>query len=344
MHDQPGALDRAVTHTLALCAIPSPSGFSSAAADYVEKSLHALGLSPLRGRKGSVLCALGGEGRPLVLAAHVDTLGAVVRAVKPNGRLRYSKIGSYPDLNVVGETCRIHCRDGRSFTGTFQPVEASSHVNVRLKDLKPDEDSVEILVDETVASKAETLALGIGPGDIVSIDARPILTPSGYLKSRHLDDKAACGILLALAEEAADGRLELGRRVSLLFTAYEEVGHGGAVVPAGTEEFISVDMGAVGEDLGCDERSVSICSKDSRGPYDWDVTTALVEAAGRAGCRHAVDVYPSYGSDADVALAAGHDLRHGLVGPGVYASHGYERTHREAIGNTIALLAEYLKV
>lgn len=360
MNIDQAAVDEAVAHALALCAIPSPSGLTAAAALYVEKALLGMGLEPERTRKGAVLCRLGGEGRPLVLAAHVDTLGAVVRSVKPNGRLRYSKIGGFPDLNLVGETCLVHCRDGRSYTGTFQPVEASVHVNQKLKELKPDEDSVEILVDELARTREETLALGIAPGDFVSIDARPRLTPSGFLKSRHLDDKAASGILLALAAMAAgktagaakpgpavagaaSPRLPLGRSVSLLFTAHEEVGHGGAPLPEGIEEFVSVDMGAVGEDLSCDERMVSICAKDSRGPYDFEVTTALVEAARRAGCSYAVDVYPSYGSDADAALAAGHDLRHGLVGPGVYASHGYERTHRDGVANTLALLAEYLR-
>jgi len=338
-----GALvDRAIGHILALCATPSPTGFTAAAQGYALEALAAAGLEASSTRKGSVLCRLGGTGRPLVLAAHLDTLGAVVRSVKSDGRLRYSKIGGFPDLNVVTETCLVHTRGGKTFEGTFQPVDASVHVNTKLKDLKPDDETVEILLDERTKSREETLALGVGPGDIVSIDARPRLTGSGFIKSRHLDDKAASGILLALAEEAGQKRLRLGREVFLLFTTYEEVGHGGAVVPAPVEEFVSVDMGAVGEDLGCDEYKVSICAKDSNGPYDWDTTNALKAAAERAGCAYALDVYPSYGSDVEAALFAGQDLRHGLVGPGVYASHGYERTHRDGVANTLALLSEYI--
>ncbi len=332
----------AVDHTLALCRIPSPTGFTKQAEEYVRDSLAAAGFSPIRSVKGSILCDLGGEGEPVVVAAHIDTLGAIVRAVKPNGRLRYSKLGGYPDLSVVTETCVIHTRDGRSYTGTFQPVEASSHVNAKLKELKPDEDNIEILVDEKVSRREHTIALGISSGDIVSLDPRAVLTDSGFIKSRHLDDKASAGILLAFAGCLASGGRRLRRKTYLLFTTYEEVGHGGAVIPAGSAEILSVDMGAVGEDLGCDEHMVSICAKDSRGPYDWTVTSNLVEAAKRSGCAFAVDVYPHYASDADVALAAGHDLRHGLIGPGVYASHGYERTHRDALGNSLALLVEYL--
>ncbi|HUW39730.1 MAG TPA: M42 family metallopeptidase [Rectinemataceae bacterium] len=332
----------AVRRTLELCRIPSPTGFTRDAAELVEKALRADGIAPRRTNKGSVFCDLGGSGRPLVLAAHLDTLGAIVRSVKPNGRLRFSHLGSFPDLSILTETCIVHARDGRRFTGTFQPVDASLHVNTKLREMKFDDQTVEILLDERVAKREDVTALGISAGDIVSIDARPLLTETGFIKSRHLDDKASAGILLSIAAAAASGALSLGRKTWLLFTTYEEVGHGGAVIPEGVEEFLSVDMGAVGDDLGCDEYKVSICAKDSNGPYDWDVTNALIEAAKRALCDYAVDIYPSYGSDADVALFAGHDVRHGLIGPGVYASHGYERTHRDALANTLALIFAYL--
>ena len=336
-------VDRALDLIIELCRTPSPTGLTEAAASQVHAQLAGLGLKPRRGAKGSVLCELGGTGRPLLLASHLDTLGAMVRSVKPNGRIRYSKIGSYPDLYLVGETCLIHARGGKTYTGTFQPVEASVHVNQKLRDLKPDEESMEILVDEKTPTAAALRGLGVAPGDFVSIDARTVLTSSGYLKSRHLDDKASSGVLLALASLAGRGELQLGRKVTLLFSTWEEVGHGGSVVPAGTEEMLVVDMGAVGEDLGCTDRQVSIAAKDSSGPFDKDIVDALVVAAGRADCSFAIDVYPAYSSDAAAALRAGHDLKHGLIGPGVYASHGYERTHREAVANTLALLLEYVK-
>jgi putative aminopeptidase FrvX len=340
---EPALVDEAIAKILDLARIPSPTGFAAAATDHVEVVLRAAGLVPTRATKGSIACELGGTGRPLLLAAHVDTLGAMVRAIKPNGRLRYAKVGGYPDLYLVGETCLIHGREGQVWTGTFQPVDASVHVNRKLKELKPDDETMEVLVDEAVSSADETRALGIAPGDFISIDARSTLTASGYLKSRHLDDKASSGILLALAGLAASDGLHLGRRVVLLFTTWEEVGHGGSVIPAGIEEFLAVDMGAVGDDLGCTDRQVSIAAKDSSGPYDRSVVDGLRAAAERAGCSYSIDVYPDYGSDAGAALRAGHDLRHGCVGPGVYASHGYERTHRDAIANTLALLLEYVK-
>ncbi|HRX76374.1 MAG TPA: peptidase M42, partial [Candidatus Cloacimonadota bacterium] len=169
-------------------------------------------------------------------------------------------------------------------------------------------------------------------------------TESGFIKSRHLDDKASAGVLLALAIEVRDGSLKLARKTSILFTTYEEVGHGAASgFPTDTAEMISVDMGAVGDDLETNEYTVSICAKDSGGPYDWDVTDTLVKLAQKLNLQYAVDIYPYYGSDVEGALRAGHDIRHGLIGPGVFASHGYERTHTQAIDNTLKLLEAYLQ-
>jgi len=342
MRDYQAFAEETARMALELCAVPSPSGMTRAAADRVAETLARAGIDSARTAKGSVICELGGEGNALVLAAHVDTLGAVVRSVKPNGRLRISKIGSFPEIYLATETCRIHARSGAVFTGTFQPVDASVHVNPKLKEGRIEEDGIEIVLDEDARTREAVLALGLAPGDMVSIDARPVLTEKGFLKSRHLDDKAGCALLLTLGRMIREKAVNPARKLYLLFTAYEEVGHGGSVIPADCEEAVSVDMGAVGDDLGCTERMVSICAKDSGGPYDWDLTNALVEAARRAGCSYAVDVYPHYSSDVETSLAAGHDVRHGLVGPGVYASHGYERTHVDALRNTLLLLAEYL--
>ena len=180
-------------------------------------------------------------------------------------------------------------------------------------------------------------------GDVVCFDPRTVVTPSGYIKSRFLDDKLSAAILLELAAQVASGEIKPKRRVWEHITAFEEVGHGGsASVPEGVTEALSVDMGCVGDGLSCDERQVSICAKDSGGPYHYEVVSALIEAARRGGADFAVDVYPYYGSDVEATLRAGYDLRHGLIGPGVYASHGYERSHRKGVCNTLLLLDAYL--
>lgn len=336
-------VDYCVKRLVELCAIPSPSGFTERAERFLVEAITKLKLKAVQNRKKVITCDLGGTGRPLALAAHVDTLGAMVRSVKESGRLRLTRIGGYPELYVVGSNCVVHTRRGREFSGTIQPVNPASHVNRKLAELKPDEDSLEIVLDVVADTKDEVLALGVSPGDFVSLDPRTVVTDTGYVKSRHLDDKASSAILLALAGAVSRGALRPSRQVYLLFTMYEEVGHGGSAgVPDEVEEVISVDMGVVGDDLSANDRQVSICAKDSGGPYDYEVTNALVEAADRAGADYVLDIYPYYGSDVEAALRAGYDIKHGLIGPGVSASHGYERTHRDALTSTLKLLAAYI--
>lgn len=323
-----------------LTAIPSPSGYTKNATDYLMKLLQDMGYEPKLSRKGNVFVTLGGEGEPLVLAAHVDTLGAMVRSIKDNGRLRPTTLGGHVWSTADGENCTIHTRDGKVYTGVVLNTEPSAHVAD--KKVETLEENMEILLDEPVSTKAETLALGIQTGDIIAMDPRTVITESGYIKSRFLDDKLSASILLGIAKIVRDESLSFHRKVSLLFTVYEEVGHGGSFVPEDTTEMISVDMGCVGADLGCTERMVSICAKDSGGPYNYDLVTELSNIAKEEQLDYAIDVYPHYGSDVEATLHAGYDIRHGLIGPGVYASHNYERSHLDGVKNTFLLLTTYI--
>ena len=326
----------------ALLAIDSPSGFTDKAADYLMHELTALGYMPEKTRKGGVVCCLGGEGEGLILMAHVDTLGGMVSSIKGNGRLTITPIGGLRAENCEAENCRIYTRAGETYSGTLQLCNASVHVNSNYGDTKRSFDTTEIVLDETVKTAAETRTLGIEVGDFVCFDPRTVITDSGYIKSRFLDDKLSAAMLLAYAKELKDSCRTPKRKVYLHFTVYEEVGHGAsASVPADVVEAISVDMGCVGDGLTCTEREVSICAKDSGGPYDYSVTSALVQAAKEADVKYAVDVYPRYGSDVEASLRAGYDVRHGLIGAGVYASHGYERSHIEGVENTLKLLEAY---
>ena len=324
----------------ALTSIPSPSGYTKDVAAYLMKTLSDMGYEPQLSNKGNVFVTIGGEGNPLVLAAHVDTLGAMVRSVKANGRLRPTTLGGHQWSTADGENCTIHTRDGRVYTGVVLNTEPSVHVADSAVETK--EENMEILLDENVDTKEGTLSLGVQPGDIIAMDPRTQITPSGYIKSRFLDDKLSASILLGLAKCVKDESIALSRKVSLLFTVYEEVGHGGSFVPEDTTEMISVDMGCVGADLGCTERMVSICAKDSGGPYNYDLVTELSNIAKEEQLNYAIDVYPHYGSDVEATLHAGYDIRHGLIGPGVYASHNYERSHMDGVRNTFELLKTYV--
>ena len=333
--------------TAALLAIDSPSGYTSAAAQWVQKAFSDLGFEAIITRKGGVLIDLGGKDAEdgLLLEAHADTLGAMVAQVKGDGRLKLTSLGGMNPNNAETENVRVHTRDGKVIEGTCQLCNASVHVNGDYSGMKRSWDSVEIVLDEDVKSAADTRALGIEVGDIVCFDPRTKRTASGYLKSRFLDDKLSVGILLGFAKYLHDNAIVPERRVWAHVTVYEEVGHGGsASVPAGVTEAISVDMGCVGYGLQCTEKQVSICAKDSGGPYSYEVTSKLINAAKATGADYAVDVYPFYGSDVEATLRSGIDIRHGLIGAGVYASHGYERSHIDGVHNTLLVLKGYLNV
>ena len=331
----------------ALLAIDSPSGFTGKAAAWVRSAFADLGFDARITNKGGVLVDLGGVDAAdgLLLEAHTDTLGGMVAQVKGNGRLKLTKIGGMRAENGEAENVRIYTREGRIYEGTLQLCNASVHVNPEYKTAKRDFDTTEIVLDEDVASAGDVRKLGIEVGDFVCFEPRTRRTASGYLKSRFLDDKLSVGILLGFAKYLSDNRITPARRTWVHVTVYEEVGHGGAAsVPAGVTEAISVDMGCVGEGLTCTEKQVSICAKDSAGPYSYEVVGKLISAAKKTGADYAVDVYPLYSSDVDVTLGAGFDIRHGLIGPGVYASHGYERSHMDGITNTLKVLCGYLEV
>lgn len=328
------------TQLKALTSIASPTGFTKNATDYLMKQLEAMGYAPQLSNKGNVSVEIGGVGAPLVLAAHVDTLGAMVRSIKDNGRLRPTTIGGHQWSTADGENCMVFTRDGRMYTGVVLNTEPSAHVADEKVETK--EENMEILLDENVNDKQGVAALGIQTGDIIAMDPRTVITESGYIKSRFLDDKLSAAILLGVAHAVNDEGWKLNRKVTLLFTVYEEVGHGGSFVPADTEDMISVDMGCVGADLGCTERMVSICAKDSGGPYNYELVTELSNLAKSEGLDYAIDVYPHYGSDVEATLHSGYDIRHGLIGAGVYASHNYERSHMDGVENTYKLLKKYI--
>ena len=339
--------DFAWEQTAALLAIGSPSGYTAAAAKWVQEAFGALGFDAVITRKGGVLIDLGGKDAEdgLLLEAHADTLGAMVAQIKGDGRLRLTSLGGMNPNNAETENVRVHTRDGKVIEGTCQLCNASVHVNGDYSGAKRSWDSVEIVLDEDVKSAADVRALGVEVGDIVCFDPRTKRTASGYLKSRFLDDKLSVGILLGFAKYLHDNAIVPERRVWVHVTVYEEVGHGGsASVPAGVTEAISVDMGCVGYGLQCTEKQVSICAKDSGGPYSYDVTTKLIAAAKATQADYAVDVYPFYGSDVEATLRSGVDIRHGLIGAGVYASHGYERSHIDGVHNTLLVLKGYLGV
>ncbi|MBR2309846.1 MAG: M42 family metallopeptidase [Oscillospiraceae bacterium] len=324
--------------------IDSPTGYTAEAAAWVKEAFEKLGFAATITTKGGVLADLGGKGEGLLLAAHADTLGGMVAQIKGNGRLKITALGGMNANNAEAENVRVRTREGKVIEGTLQLCNASIHVNPEYNNAKRTFDTTEVVLDAEADSAEAVKKLGIQVGDIVCFAPRTRRTESGYLKSRFLDDKLSVGILLGFAKYVADEKPKLSRHVYVHITVYEEVGHGGSgSVPEGVTEAISVDMGCVGNGLACTEKQVSICVKDSGGPYSYEVVGKLLEAAKKAGADYAADVYPMYGSDVEATLRSGYDIRHGLIGPGVYASHGYERSHIDGVYNTLKLLSGYLE-
>ena len=339
-------VDYILEETKKILAIDSPTGYTKNAAEFIKSEYEKMGYKATLTVKGGVLVELGGKNKEngLVLAAHTDTLGGMVSEIKSNGYLMVSPLGGMNPNNAEAENVKVVTRFDGTYEGTLQLSNASVHVNGEYNETRRKWKEMEVVLDEKVNSKEDTEKLGIMVGDIVCFDPRTTITDKGYIKSRFLDDKLSVGILLGYAKYLKEEGVELENAQYHYVTVYEEVGHGGASnIPQGVTEVISVDMGCVGDGLTCNEHQVSICAKDSRGPYNYDVVTGLIKAAKDAKLDFAVDVYPYYGSDVDVTLSAGYDVRHGLIGSGVYASHGYERSHRDGVENTLKLLINYCK-
>ena len=325
-------------------AIDSVTGQYHELQNYLIGEIEALGFKTSTLRKGGLIVDAGGEGNPLLVTAHGDTLGLMIRHINDDGTLKVCKVGGLYAYHTERENVRVHTREGKIYTGTVQRKNSSVHVtpddlNKEVADF--DKNSFAVL-DEDVHSAADVRALGIEVGDYVAVEPR-FTVSNGYIKSHFIDDKALVAVLMELLKDIKDQKITLSRKVYIYISFYEEIGHGGSMIPADVADFLAVDIACIGPEQTSDERKVSIFCKDSRFPYNLDMTHELEDAAKASGADYVFDIFPpSYGTDADPALAAGFDIRHAAIGPGVRASHGYERTHIDAIKSTYKLLAEYV--
>lgn len=339
-------LDYIVEQIVTLTGIPSPSGYTHKAAAYLESLFKEMHIKYRITDKGSLIATVDGldNTKSRTLSAHIDTLGAMVKEIKANGRLRFDKIGGYMMNSVEGENCIIETLTGKQYSGTILTTKPSIHIHSDAAELKRNQETMEIVLDEKAASKEETKQLGIEVGDFIFFEPRTKILDSGFIKSRHLDDKAGVGILLGIMRYLTENNITPSNQTHFFFSVFEEVGHGAAAsVPKNTAEFLVIDMGAPGRGQNSSEYAVCICAKDSHGPYNYEFRKQLTMLCREKAIDYRIDLYPSYGSDANSALRAGHDFKAALIGPGVFASHSYERTHQEAILNTAKLIAAYLE-
>jgi putative aminopeptidase FrvX len=327
-----------------LVAIHSPSGFCDEVTSYVNNEVTKLGYElNYMSKGGSYVTIPGANPEAIGIASHLDTLGAMVRSINSDGSIRFTSIGGYMMSTVNGAYCTLYTRDGRHYEGTILSKQPSVHVYDDVRDYKLVEDHMMVRLDEPVSEKSDPHKLGIEVGNFIGFDPMHKETESGYIKSRHLDNKAGAAILLGLLEVLKREEITLTHTLQILFTTHEEVGHGASYIPEDVRTFIALDMGAIGDDLTCTEKDVSICVKDSSGPYDYKLVSELLDIAKAEKISYALDVYPHYGSDASAALRGGANIRTALIGPGIHASHGMERTHESALDQTLNLLIHWLK-
>lgn len=326
-----------------LIEIRSVSGNTDKAISLVREHLLKLGLNNMRKtNKGALLATIPGTtDEAVILVAHVDTLGAMVSYITEEGTLLFRMVGGYTMNSIEGEYCTIETYDNRYYTGTILFSETSVHAYGRDRaSASRTIENMYVRLDEKISSRKDVEKLGITAGNFIHFDTRPVMTESGYIKSRHIDDKAGVAILIAAAGKLME-RTPV-RTVHLLFTVHEELGHGGAgYIPDGVTELIAVDIGIVGEERESNEQKVTICAADNCGPYNYELTKHLVNLAEANGIPFVLDTFPYYTSDAAAALKSGLDARHALIGPGVDASHSMERTHIDGVRAALDLITAY---
>lgn len=324
--------------------IPSPSGYCKNVIAHIETIAEDYEFKFERNKKGNAIIEIEGKDNSYCIGipVHADTLGAMVRSINSDGTIKITTIGGNMYSTLDGEYCKIHTRFGKVYTGTMLSTSPAVHVYPDAIKKERIEENMMVRLDEVVSSKSDVESLNIMTGDFISIEPKFEVTESGFIKSRYLDDKAGTACALSLMEIFKRLNKKPNNKVKLIISTYEEVGHGCASIPDDIDELVGIDMGCIGLDLACTEREVSICPKDSSGPYDYDITSKLIELAKKHNIGHAVDIYPMYGSDVSSSLKGGNNIKGGLIGPGVNASHGMERAHIDGIENTIKLMYSYL--
>ncbi len=321
----------------------SPSGFTHNLMLELKEYLKNLGYDCYITNKGTLVIVIKGNGnKNIALSAHFDTLGLMVRSINSNGTLSLTTLGGPLLPSLDGEYAKLYTRNNQVYEGTIISTSPSSHVFEDASTLKRDIEHLVFRIDEKVKNKEDVIELGIENGDIICYDPKFQVTSKEFLKTRFIDDKASICILLALLKEAKKTNYVFKNNTYIYFTCYEEVGHGASNLIAPVDEFLAIDMGCVGKDLSGNEYAVSICAKDSSGPFDYELTTRLINLAKKNKINYVVDIFPMYGSDVRAARTSGFDFKGALIGPGVSASHGMERTHLEAIENTFNLIFAYI--
>lgn len=323
---------------------PSPTGYYVKLNPVLERYASMFGKTVTYDNKSTAYITLEGEdnSKTVLIGAHADTIGMVVRSIDKDGMIRVRRLGGVNFAGLEGETVTIHTRSGRDYTGLMVCQSHSVHVFDDARTLERNESTMMIILDQKIKSDKDVRELGIRHGDFISVEPRFQYTENGYIKSRFIDDKAAVACCFTMLKYLQENNLKPKYRTILAFPYGEEIGFGGTYIPENVSEYIAVDIGLIGPDYDADEYGVSICAKDAAAPYDYELTNRLIDYAEKAGCDYHVEVFYNYGTDANAAVRAGNNIRAAAFGMAVYGSHNMERTHIEGLNNTMNLLLAYV--
>lgn len=326
-----------------LVEVPSPVSYYEEIHPLLEKKAKEYGYEVTYDRKRTAYITLDGEdsSKTVCMGAHVDTIGLIVRHITDDGQLEVRQLGGVNYSSLEGEGVTVITRDGRHYRGMVICKSHSVHVFDDARTLPRDENGMRVILHADVKSKEDVMALGIDHGDVIDVDPHFEYTESGYVVSRYIDDKAAAAALFAMLDYFKKNNLKPKYRTLLAFPLYEEIGHGGSYVPPEVSEYVAIDIGLIGPDCHANERNVSICTKDAFSPYDRGLTNKIIALAKKANVNYCLDVFYHYGTDANAAIRAGHNVYTAAFGMACLNSHGKERCHISAIEDTAKLAIAY---
>lgn len=339
-------IEKILENTKKYLAIPSPTGFTQRAVEEFEKEAKSMGFKTFKTNKGALMVEVEGKNnsKSKVITAHIDTLGAMVKCIEPDGKIRYNRVGGGCFGQVEGENATIISRKNGEFRGSIMPDVASTHIYGQPgANVERNQDNMYFRLDEKISKRSDVQNLGIGVGDYIYMDTRFEVTDTGFVKSRYLDNKLAVAMVLELLKMIERQDINLEYKTYFYISNYEEAGHGISYLPEDSFEMIAIDIGIVGDRQNSDEYSVSIAAKDKKTPYNYEFRNKLVDLCEEKGIGFKVDLYNFYSTDSTQAMHQGKDINFSSIGPGVNSTHHYERTHIESIDNTMKLLIAYIE-
>lgn len=338
-------LERFKSTLLDLLAIPSPCGFTDEIVRYVSRCLDDIGVDYQITRRGTIRAVLEGNGDApaRALVTHMDTIGAMVRGIGDNGRLRVAPIGHWSSRFAEGTRVTVFSEKS-AHRGCFLPtVNWGTSRDAGVEQVPVDWDHIELRLEESVFDADDVRALGIEIGDFIALESHPEVLENGYVVGRNLDNKAGTAAVIELLRKLVESGDPLPQNTYVIFTVTETIGAGmGRAVLPDVSELVTVDFASTRSTEKSPFKRVTLASGDASGPYDYHLTAHLRRIAEHFDVPYQQRHLKAFHSDAASALIAGHDVRTAVLAYAGDASHSVERTHVDSLVNIVRMLQFYV--